>query len=361
MPLSRAILLEKWSVPTSSTSSASRLGVQTEILPTSNLRGFQSSDRRKRYKVGVTRVFHHKKVLLLTWVALAGCLCLLLSRPAYAATDDWPLHFSSTPKHTSRGPRVALTQFLIRDPRPKQNAFSGIKGTLKQGAYTPGYYGAVTARAVVAYKFRMGIPAHGQCQNRQVRLHGIYWDNAAVGPLFIALLRGKTPRPACWVAVAAKRLARAESGATKVALTLKAYELYLIRRGINESYGSNQGPFLNIMERYFGFRGQPWCAILQDYALIHVGLPKLPGINPFFVPEIINWGRRNLKFDATARVGEWVLYYGDISHIGYVIRVNPKTGFYWTYEGNWNSRAAEVYHSPYDHLHYFLKLDYMVK
>lgn len=294
-------------------------------------------------------------------------LCLLLALPsnAHAAvkkrTDAWPLHYSKVAKQTSRGPRVALVQFLIRDPRPKANAYAGVKGTLKKGSYTPGFYGQPTAKAVVAYKFRIGVPARGQCQNKNVRIRGVYWDNATVGPFFVNLIRGKTARPACWVAIAAKRLARAEAGATKAALTLKAYELYLIHRGVTENYGPNQGSFLNVIEGYFGFRGQPWCAIFQDYALRHTGLPILPGSNPFYVPAIIDWGRQNLKLVATARVGEWVLYYGDISHIGYVIGVDPKTGYYRTYEGNWNSRAGEVYHSPYDHLHYFLKLDFMVK
>ena len=272
--------------------------------------------------------------------------CLLLGSPAVAAahtrTDAWNLHHSTTVAKSSRGPRVAELQYLLRDPRPPQNVFTKVKGTLKPRTFTVGLDDHPTAAATVAYKFRIGYPARGQCGKRTNT-----WRSTQVGPYFIGLLRGAKQRPACWVAVAAKRIAAAVPGATPLALHLKSLELSQV--GVSEPLAYYRYNY------YFHLAyGLPWCAIFQNYALEHVGHSRLGASNPFYVPSIIDWGRAHGYLSARAKVGEFVLYYGDISHTGYVIAVDPKTGFYWTVEGNWANRVAQVNHSPYDHLHYFL-------
>ena len=262
---------------------------------------------------------------------------------AAVRTDAWPLHHGATFKVDSRGPRVATLQYLLRDPRPAQNAFTKVKGTLKPHTFTRGIYDLPTARALIAYKFRIGYPARGQCG-----AHSSEWRVTKVGPYFFELLRGHRNRPACWVAVAAKRLAAAVAGATPAALKLKAIELTQV--GVYEPLAYYR------YNNYFGLPFEAWCAIFQGWSMRHITpqLPLLAPTNPWYVPNIINWGRSRGYLTATAKVGEWVLYYGDISHIGYVISVDPKTGFYWSVEGNYANHVAQVQHSPYDHLHYFL-------
>lgn len=290
-----------------------------------------------------------RRLLLL----LASVFVLTCSQSASAAhpvpvrTDAWNLHHGTTVAKSSRGPRVALLQFLIRNPRPKANVFTRVTGTLKRGTFTKGLYGHSTAAAVVAYKFRIGVPARGQCGAKSSE-----WRATQVGPYFISILRGRK-RPACWVAVAARRLAAAKAGATPEALKLKNIELSQVGVYEPEAFARYNG--------YFHLPAEAWCAIFQNWSRVHIGLPVLGAQNPWYVPSIIAWGQAHGYLIARAEVGEFVLYYGDISHIGYVIKVDPKTGYYWTVEGNWASHVAEVQHSPYDHLHYFLAIPGLVR
>jgi hypothetical protein len=265
---------------------------------------------------------------------------------AIRRTDAWPLHHGTTLRTSSRGPRVAALQYLIRAPRPKQNVFTRVKGTLKRGTYTSGLYSKSTALAVVKYKYRLGYPAKGQCRGAAPK--NMVWDNATVGPYFIALLRGHRNRPACWVALAAKRAKLVRLGATPIALRLKSFEL-----GQAGTYSGWR--YLS----YFGLPYEPWCAIFQGYSMRHVGLALFGAQNPWYVPSIIDWGRYHGFLTAEARIGEWVLYYGDISHIGYVIGVDARTGGYETVEGNYAGAVRVVQHSRWDHLHFFLRLPWV--
>jgi hypothetical protein len=300
-------------------------------------------------------------------VLVYGALLLILAATGHAAvkhpTDAWPLHHGTTAAKSSRGPRVAELQYLLRAPRPKANAWTHIAGTLKpcdkgrHGSCTKGIYDLPTAKGVIAWKFRAGYPARGQCGSKVDE-----WRQTKITSWFIHLVRTGKGRSYCWAAFAAKRIAAAENQETAVAKRLADFEFAQIRSGRYIETGYNRGPGVDELERYFGLLGEPWCAIEQNYALRHIGqalLPALPN-NPFFVPNIIAAGAAHLRhssLQSIARPGEWVLYYHDISHIGYVVSVDLEhgkpTGYYWTIEGNWNDRLAEVHHSPYDHLHYF--------
>jgi hypothetical protein len=271
----------------------------------------------------------------------AALAALIFCAPAQARTDAWPLHHGTTAARSSRGPRVAELQYLLRNPRPRQNVWGKVKGTLQPGTFTDGIYDLATARAVIAWKYRVGFPSRGQCGSKVDE-----WRQTKVTPWFIHLVTSGSGRPYCWVAVAAKRIAKAERGATPLALKLASFEL-----GQVGTWGSY---------RYATYFGLPtwwqWCAIFQNYSRVHVNLGRFPSPDPWSVPYLIGMGQAHVNGDwlsAVAKVGEWVLYYGDISHIGYVIKVD-QNGYYWTVEGNYGNHVAEVHHSPYDHLHYFL-------
>jgi hypothetical protein len=262
------------------------------------------------------------------------------SAPVKRRTDAWPLHHGQSAATSSRGVRVATLQYLLRDPRPKENVYDKVKGTLKPRTFTRGIFDAPTAKAVVAYKYRLGYPARGQCSSSRNQ-----WDRAEVTPFFFSLLEGKLERPTCWVAVAAVRLKSLEAGATDNALKLKAVELSQL--GVYGGY------------RYTSYFNLPsylaWCAIFQNWGLVHAGLPTLAAFgaaNPWYVPSIIQMGHDHGWLNAKAKVGAFVAFYGDISHIGYVVKVLASG--YVSIEGNWGGRVAEVYHPWNDHLRYFV-------
>lgn len=278
--------------------------------------------------------------------------------PKPPATDAWPLHHGKTFKLSSRGPRVAMLQFLIRNPRPKANVFRSITGTLKPHTFTRGIFDRPTALAVIKYKFAIGVPGKGQCTSGTEKMRGpsgIRWDNAAVGPYFIQILEGKKNRAPCWIALAAKRRAEVASGVTPTAAKLVAFEKSQL--GISEPYAYTK------YNGYFHLPIEAWCAIFANYSLVHIGLPRLGAINPWYVPSIIDWGRHGGSglyagsyLTGVAKVGEFALYYGDISHIGLVVSVS-KDGSYRTIDGNWGNRVAGPnYRGASYPLHYFLAL-----
>lgn len=275
-------------------------------------------------------------------------------------TDAWPLHHGLTVQKSSRGPRVAALQYLIRIPRPAQNHFTKVVGTLKRGSFTRGIYDKPTLLAVEAYKFRIGVPAKGQC-NSKVNL----WRTGKVTPYFMDLLRGKRNRPFCWVAIAQHRIEAVASGQpTAGALRLKQYEI--ARLGVHETCGGscNRGPTVDVYQRFFGLIGQAWCAIFQNYGLIQVGLPKIGAPNPFYVPSIAVWAQHLGYLNAKARVGSFVIYLKDnwltdSYHIGYVTKVTA-TG-YSSIEGNYGDAVRQRYTNFGDRYRLFVYLPYLIR
>ena len=275
---------------------------------------------------------------------IAVLAALLLAGPAFSGTPNHRLGIPNL-RPGARGADVAALQWLLSGHKPY--ALSKVKPTLK--AYDKGVSGGPQSRtwkAVRAMKFRLGYPGRGQCTSKTIVPSGVHWDANVVGPYFFALLLGHKQRPACWVALSAKRITAAEAGATPKALQLKSFELTKVGIAEPQSY--------SIFNAYFHLPAEAWCAIFQGYSMAHVKLPLLAPSNPWYVPNIITWGRYHGYLRAAAKVGEMVLYYGDISHIGYVIAINATTGGYTTVEGNWNNRVAVVTHPAFDHLHYFL-------
>jgi hypothetical protein len=274
----------------------------------------------------------------------ATAVALLAPSLAQARSHTTANHRLGVPelRHYSRGTDVAALQWLLSGHKPY--AISKIKPTLHR--YDKGVSGGRDSRtwkSVRAMKFRIGYPGIGQCTHTLPRMR---WDVDAAGPYFFSLLLGHKHWPACWVALAAKRIAAAEAGATPKAFQLRAFELTKVGIAEPQAYW--------IFNSYFHLPPEAWCAIFQGYSEVHVGLSLLAPSNPWYVPNIITWGRYHGYLRATAKIGEFVLYYGDISHIGYVIGTDPVTGSYTTVEGNWRNQVGVVVHSRLDHLHYFL-------
>lgn len=292
-------------------------------------------------------------VVLFAAAALAGSLAAPASLSAAAShtaskcNDTLPLHLGSC------GPKVAELQYLLRNPRPKQNVFAKVKGTFK--GQPNGLYGKGTAAALTAYRYRIGVPGAGQCGSKTA-----LFKQAQVTGYFFNLLRGRANRKLCWVALAQVRLQLVEAGATAIALKIKAYEFSQL--GVRETCGGscNRGPTVDKYQRYFGLLGQPWCAIFQAYSWTQAGAPLFapPPYNRFFVPSIGQWALRNGYLNAKAKVGSLVAFLSgpnvlDGTHIGYVVKLVGGSG-YMTVEGNSSDAVREVYHPWNDRLRVFI-------
>ena len=250
--------------------------------------------------------------------------------------DQLPLHAGSA------GPNVAKLQFLLRDPRPKQNVFRQVKGTFH--GQPNGYFGAATKAAVYAYKYRLGYPS-------------IYNSKAhpVASTYFFGLLAGRAHRPAAWVALAQRRLQTVAPGVTPLAAKIRAYELTQL--GVRETCGGycNRGPTVDQYERYFGVLGLAWCEIFQQYAFAHEGYRPPFANRSFGVIETWHWAAAHNLLNAKAKVGDLVAFLDDGGHMGYVIKIVGSSG-YVTVEGNSGDAVREVYHPWNDRLRVFIAI-----
>jgi hypothetical protein len=288
------------------------------------------------------------------WPALIALLAATaLSAPASAAVrhDAFPLHAGST------GTRVAAAQWLVSGHRP--NVFTKVKPTLKH--YTPGVYGARTKSAVVAYKFRIGYPAKGQCGAKTTTLV------PTVGRYFFDLLEGRKQRPICWVALAQQRVQLVVPGASPLALKIKAWEIDQLgthevpdrsNRGPRISYAPAGWPFAPY-QAATGAYGAAWCASLQQDAF------EIAGAGTFAdrsagVLYIEAWAHDHGYLNAKAKVGALVAFLDDGGHIGYIVKVLASG--YVTVEGNaggsrfHGGQVMQVYHPWNDRLRVFIYL-----
>jgi peptidoglycan hydrolase-like protein with peptidoglycan-binding domain len=267
---------------------------------------------------------------------LATVAALALAAPAHATTrhDNLPLHGGSS------GPRVAKIQYLIRDPRPRQNPFTLIKGTFPH--QPNGYFGARTKSAVVKYKWRFGFPQKGQC-GAPVNL-----VIPTVGQHFFDLLDRHATRPACWVALAASRLKAIVPGPTALAVKAKSYELELLAASIHEiPDGSNRGPAISYtaalaghtiraLQSSTGAYGQAWCVSTQQAVMKAIGYGTFANATAGVYYTVDYYAARN-QLVAKARVGELVAFitydrYGHrvpgTGHMGFVMAVQASTFTY---------------------------------
>lgn len=256
---------------------------------------------------------------ILTLAAFA--LLLLTVGPATTAHaaarhDGLPLHARSS------GPRVGELQYLLRDPRPKQNPWTQIRGTFKgQPNY---YFGARTKSAVIKWKYRFGYPAHkGQCgapQNLVI---------PTAGRTFFAYLHGKA-RPACWASLVAARLKAVNTGPSANALRIRAYAQLLLDANIHEiPDNSNRGPGINYTATFrlpdgssftppplqsgTGQYGVAWCVSTWQTIFKKLGLGTFANDTAGVYSAVDYFAARHLTF-AKAKVGALVAFITYDSH-----------------------------------------------
>jgi peptidoglycan hydrolase-like protein with peptidoglycan-binding domain len=287
------------------------------------LLGYPNRDIRPTAGAAFVAILRGQKRRPAAWVALAK---------QRARHDNLPLRIGSS------GPRVAGLQWMLAGHKP--NVFTKVKGTFSG---TPnGYFGPATAKAVTAYKYRIGSPGR--------------YLTPRLGPIagsdFLALLHGKK-RPISWVAIAAKRLQLVVAGSTPLALRIKAVEISQL--GASESYGYNRGPVVDQYSRYFGLPlGLAWCEIFQQWAFAHGGFRPPFGNRSFAVFYTVDWARNHGYLNAKAKVGALAAFLGDSGHIGYIVKVLASG--YVTIEGNYNNRVTQVFHRWNDQLRVFIYL-----
>lgn len=264
---------------------------------------------------------------------------LVVCAPAQATRHDrLPLHPGSA------GPRVAALQWLLAGHRP--NVFNKVKGTYK--GKPNGYFGTRTARAVYAYKYRLGYPAR---YNRKAR--------PVAGSYFFALLLGRKHRTKEMVALAARRLKLVVPGATPMALKIKA--LAISQLGVTEQpYGSNRGPRISYpvgsrpsYQAATGAYGAPWCASFDQWLLWQAGYGRIASDSAgvYFIED---WARAHGFLNSKAKVGSFVAFLDDGGHIGYVTKVLGSG--YVTVEGNSRNSVRQVFHPWNDRLRVFINL-----
>jgi hypothetical protein len=285
---------------------------------------------------------------LLVLLAVAVISSTQVSPAAAARHDALPLHAGSS------GPLVAKAQYLIRDPRPRQNPFKLIRGTFPH--QPNGYFGARTKSAVVKYKWRFGFPTKHQC-GAPVNL-----VIPTVGQHFFDLLDRRATRPACWVQLAASRLKAIVPGPSALAIRAKSYELELLAVNIREiPDGSNRGPAISYTATLHGYRitalqaatgayGLAWCVSTQQAVLKAIGYGTVAGGTAGVYAAVDYFARPNPEGTLVAKafVGAWVAFidydrYGHripgTGHMGFVMAVQASS---FTYSaGNDGNRFQE--------------------
>lgn len=287
-----------------------------------------------------------KRLALGRFLLVFAAAALLLPAGVAAKTrpDAWNLHPGS------HGPRVGALQWMLSGHCPNKYAPAcGGKAKATLHHYFPSVYGPRTKHGLLAYRYRLGFPAKGQCGARASKL------TTTVTPWFFALLKGKVTRPVCWVGLAAKRIeGLVVPGASKAALRIKALELSQL--GVTESpWGSNRGPRISYVSGGYGpyqgstgAYGLAWCASFGDWALKHVTGHGFGSSNDAYVPAIVGHAQARGWLEAKPRVGSYVAFLtasgrlASAYHIGYVISLVGSSGV-MTVEGNSNQAVREVY------------------
>jgi|SRR5581483_2524866 len=294
-------------------------------------------------------------LLLATAAAAAGAITAAAATPHAGPrapakrADTWNLHPGS------RGPRVAALQWMLSGHCPNKYApRCGGKAKPTLTAYTRGIYGAHTKHGLLAFRYRLGFPAKGQCGARASKLTPI------VTPWFFALLKGKVTRPPCWVALAAQRLKLAELVEPKpLALKIRAVELSQVG---NHETSWNCGPSIN---KYFAaFRlgcGLPWCEIFQEWSFLQGGYRPIPfSPYPWAVLPTYRWAAEHNLLSAKIRVGSLMAFLGDAGHIGFVIAIHADSAghvrSYDTVEGNTSNGVYLRHYAFGDRLRVFINL-----
>jgi hypothetical protein len=272
-------------------------------------------------------------------VLLAATAAAAVNLPAAPAPASSPIH-----RLGSHGPKVAKLQDLLGGRAGY--VFTAVKPTFTHPAN--GLFGARTAAAVTAMKWRLGYP------KPLVR--------PIAGTFLFALLEGTKTRPAFWVALAASRLRAVEVvKPTAIALKIKAYEISQL--GVLEiPLGSNNGPQVRIYQADTGAFGEAWCVSFQQHSF------RVGGYGHFAddtasVYHAVDYFAARSELHAKPKVGALVLFVDydaagqripGTGHAGYVVRVGAS--WYVSVEGNQANGVHEVFHHLGDRGNVFAEL-----
>lgn len=275
--------------------------------------------------------------------ALLAAVAVVLLMPGTALAkrhDQLPLHLHSA------GPRVAALQWMLAGHKP--NVFRKVKGTYH--GKPSGYFGAATAKALYAYKYRIGYPMRWNLKN-----------HPQAGGKFFAFLEGKKKWPKGFVAAAAHRLQAVVPGATPMALKIK--DLEVAELGVTEQpLGCNCGPRISYAPTWWHFHAfqyftgaydAAWCASFQQWGFAEAGYGTFAN-HSAGVLYIEQWAQYHGFLSAKAKVGDLVAFLDDGGHIGFITKVLGSG--YVSLEGNSSDRVQEVYHPWNDRLRVFIDL-----
>lgn len=252
---------------------------------------------------------------------------LVLALPSASTAAGKPRHDLFPLRAGSSGPNVAMVKFLIRDPQPRANVFTQVRGTYDRKHGMGGWLNPALGNAVVAYKWRLGYPRK--------------WVKPVVGHYFVDLLRGRAKRPPDWVRVAAGRLKAIEAAQpSPVAVRWKTLLQSWLERGVYERPdGSNRGSCISyactIAGRTFtiqastGAYGAAWCVSTQQAAAELVGYGRFAD-RTAGVYYAVDYANRRGWLSAKAKVGSLVAFItydrhgrrvAGTGHMGFVMKV----------------------------------------
>lgn len=134
-------------------------------------------------------------------------------------------------------------------------------------------------------------------------------------------------------------------GLTKEVQRCRAMRLAKTQLGVKESGCDNCGTPQSRYTRHFypNMGPQPWCAFFVSWAIDMTdnNNGKVPWSNPGYVATVFEWMRAKGRVVSAPQPCDMFMK-GDLSHMGLVTSVNPKTGSFRTIEGNYSNQVAQV-------------------
>jgi len=227
----------------------------------------------------------------------------------------------------SRGRAVKDAQWLLGGHKPSVYPFAPYRGR------PTGEFGARTARAVLAIKWRLGYPL--PAAKRPVFGRDLY--------LF---LTGKKARPLAWLGRAAQRIHHLQPRSPAHAASCDRRVVAVARRELalhvhEVPDGSNDSPRIRLYQAVTGAFRLPWCASFIQYVYRTAGIGTIANASAG-VFYIVDWAHARGWLRARPSIGAAVAYLSALGHIGIVERVTS-TGFY-TIEGNNGNAVREDWH-----------------
>jgi hypothetical protein len=269
-------------------------------------------------------------------IALALCVLLAFAphsdRPPLASAASQPQKRTCGPalkaplplRRGSTGRRVCDLQWLLAGHKPSRYA------PIRTFRRAPnGQFGARTAKAVLAMKYRLGFPRRAL--------------QPIAGRDLFDILEGKRARPIGYIYRAAARLAKhGVFVAKRTACANRLIRTALHEVGVREiPDGSNDGPRVHQYQAVTGAFRAPWCASFDQW------VAKTAGYGTFaddsaYVPYIHDYAYRHAWLRAIPIPGALVMFGSDFHHIGIVVRIDAAG--VQTVEGNYANSVAYVYH-----------------